>query len=99
MQEQQHAISGSAVIDCHPAAPGQLPMSFADTTAAILRHKKGTVVEVIVGKGIHSKVPKGARLRDKIPTWLQGQIAVGSITKYWAPNVTNEQTFNGSIYV
>lgn len=62
--------SGSPVIDCHPAAPGQLPMSFADVTAAILRFKKGTYVQVIVGKGKHSKVPKGARLRDKLPPWL-----------------------------
>ena len=92
-------MSGSAVIDCHPAAPGQLPMTFVDTTAAILRYKKGTVVQVIVGKGIHSKVPIGARLRDKLPTWLMGQIAAGKFEKYWAPNVTDEQSFNGSIYV
>ena len=74
-------------------------MSFVDTTAAILSYKKGTLVQVIVGKGIHSTVPKGARLRDKLPAWLLGQKAIGKISNYWAPDVMDEKNFKGSIFV
>ena len=56
-------------------------------------------MQVIVGKGIHSTVPKGARLRDKLPAWLLGQKAIGKISNYWAPDVTDEKNFKGSIFV